>query len=123
MMITARTDVVGSMLRPPELLQAQKDLAANRITQAEFKAIEDHAVDEADQRIQAGNRQEGGDAAEQAGDGADDALDQLVEREQHIGLAEALPDGLLRMRDLALRQRRAVDPCRSALRPKHNSSQ
>lgn len=46
-MITARTDVVGSMLRPPELLQAQKDREAGRISQAEFKAIEDRAVDRA----------------------------------------------------------------------------
>ncbi len=46
-MITARTDVVGSMLRPPELLQAQKDVAAGRITQVQFKAIEDRAVDDA----------------------------------------------------------------------------
>lgn len=46
-MITARTDVVGSLLRPPELLQAQKDLAARKISQAGFKKIEDHAVDDA----------------------------------------------------------------------------
>lgn len=42
-----RADVVGSLLRPPELLQAQKDVAAGRISQAEFKAIEDWAVDQA----------------------------------------------------------------------------
>lgn len=46
-MITARTDVVGSMLRPPALLQAQKDVAEGRISQAEFKRIEDQAVDQA----------------------------------------------------------------------------
>jgi len=46
-MITARTDVVGSLLRPPWLLQAREDVAAGRITQAAFKASEDHAVDEA----------------------------------------------------------------------------
>ena len=46
-MITARTDVVGSMLRPPELLQAQKDRAAGRISQVELKAAEDRAVDRA----------------------------------------------------------------------------
>ena len=45
-MITARTDVVGSMLRPPELLQARENKAAGRITPAEFKAIEDRAVDQ-----------------------------------------------------------------------------
>ena len=46
-MITAHTDVVGSLLRPSELLTAREDVAAGRITQAEFKAIEDMAVDEA----------------------------------------------------------------------------
>ncbi len=44
-MITARTDVVGSLLRPAELLQAQRDVADKRISQAEFKRIEDRAVD------------------------------------------------------------------------------
>ena len=46
-MITAHTDVVGSMLRPPDLLQARKDRAAGTITPAKFKAIEDAAVDAA----------------------------------------------------------------------------
>jgi len=46
-MITARTDVVGSMLRPAWLLTARDDLAAGRIPPAEFKVIEDRAVDEA----------------------------------------------------------------------------
>ena len=46
-MITARTDVVGSLLRPPELLRARDDLATGRLTPAEFKRIEDRAVDEA----------------------------------------------------------------------------
>lgn len=46
-MITAHTDVVGSLLRPPELLKAREDLAAGRINQVEFKAIEDRAVDQA----------------------------------------------------------------------------
>jgi len=46
-MITTHADVVGSLLRPPELLQAREDLAAGRMTQAEFKAIEDRAVDQA----------------------------------------------------------------------------
>lgn len=44
-MITAHADVVGSLLRPPELLDAQKQLAAGTITPAEFKPIEDRAVD------------------------------------------------------------------------------
>jgi methionine synthase II (cobalamin-independent) len=45
-MINAHADVVGSLLRPPELLAAQKQLAARTIT-AEFKLIEDRAVDAA----------------------------------------------------------------------------
>jgi len=40
-------DIVGSLLRTPELLQAQHDLEAGRLTQAAFKVIEDRAVDEA----------------------------------------------------------------------------
>ncbi len=47
MTITAHADVVGSLLRPPELLQAREGLAAGRITPHEFKAIEDAAVDDA----------------------------------------------------------------------------
>jgi methionine synthase II (cobalamin-independent) len=46
-MITAHTDVVGSLLRPPELLKARDEYAAGRITPAEFKAVEDAAVDAA----------------------------------------------------------------------------
>ena len=46
-MITAHTDVVGSLLRPPKLLWAREDVAAGRIAQAEFKRIEDWAVDQA----------------------------------------------------------------------------
>jgi 5-methyltetrahydropteroyltriglutamate--homocysteine methyltransferase len=44
-MNTPRTDVVGSLLRPPELLQAREDYAAGKLSAAEFKAIEDRAVD------------------------------------------------------------------------------
>jgi len=44
-LITAHTDVVGSLLRPPELLSAREDLAAGRITPETFKEIEDRAVD------------------------------------------------------------------------------
>ncbi len=40
-------DVVGSLLRPPELLEAQRDLGLGRIPPARFKAIEDRAVDQA----------------------------------------------------------------------------
>ncbi len=46
-MVSARSDVVGSLLRPPELLAAQKQLAGGAITTAEFKEIEDKAVDQA----------------------------------------------------------------------------
>ncbi len=46
-MIAARTDVVGSLLRPPELLEAQEQLARGAMTPDEFKHVEDRAVDEA----------------------------------------------------------------------------
>ncbi len=46
-MITSHTDVVGSLLRPPQLLRAREDAEAGRITAAELKAAEDRAVDEA----------------------------------------------------------------------------
>ncbi len=45
--VTARSDVVGSLLRPPELLEAREALGEGRIDHAAFKAIEDRAVDEA----------------------------------------------------------------------------
>jgi 5-methyltetrahydropteroyltriglutamate--homocysteine methyltransferase len=46
-MITAHTDVVGSLLRPATLRKARDDRVAGRLTHAQFKAIEDRAVDEA----------------------------------------------------------------------------
>lgn len=46
-MITTHADVIGSLLRPQELLAAQKHFAAGTITAAQFKEIEDRAVDEA----------------------------------------------------------------------------
>ena len=46
-MIRARTDVVGSLLRPPELVEARERFAAGDLVEAEFKAIENRAVDEA----------------------------------------------------------------------------
>jgi 5-methyltetrahydropteroyltriglutamate--homocysteine methyltransferase len=46
-MITARADVVGSLLRPAGLLQAREGYAGGRIGPAAFKAIEDRAVDAA----------------------------------------------------------------------------
>ncbi len=44
-MIVAHTDVVGSLLRPPELLCARDELMAGCMTPAAFKEIEDRAVD------------------------------------------------------------------------------
>lgn len=46
-MITAHTDVVGSLLRPAELIHAREDHAAGKISAARFKQIEDRAVDAA----------------------------------------------------------------------------
>jgi 5-methyltetrahydropteroyltriglutamate--homocysteine methyltransferase len=39
-----RADHVGSLLRPPELLRAREDFAADRITAEELRAIEDEAI-------------------------------------------------------------------------------
>ena len=44
-MIEARTDVVGSLLRPPELLEAQRLHSAGQITAEELGGAEDRAVD------------------------------------------------------------------------------
>lgn len=46
-MITTHADVVGSLLRPPELLKAREEAARGATTRAEFKALEDRAVDHA----------------------------------------------------------------------------
>jgi 5-methyltetrahydropteroyltriglutamate--homocysteine methyltransferase len=46
-MIIAHADAVGSLLRPPELLAAQKQFAAGEISSSRFKEIEDRAVDNA----------------------------------------------------------------------------
>jgi 5-methyltetrahydropteroyltriglutamate--homocysteine methyltransferase len=43
--IQAHTDVVGSLLRPTELLEAQKQFAGEKLTPLEFKLVEDRAVD------------------------------------------------------------------------------
>jgi methionine synthase II (cobalamin-independent) len=45
--MTIRSDVVGSLLRPPYLVQAREDVAAGRLAPAAFKRVEDRAVDEA----------------------------------------------------------------------------
>ena len=46
-MVEARTDVVGSLLRPRDLLDAQRQLAEGALSRADFKRVEDRAVDEA----------------------------------------------------------------------------
>jgi 5-methyltetrahydropteroyltriglutamate--homocysteine methyltransferase len=46
-MRTFHTDVVGSLLRPADLLQARDQLERGQLTPAAFKAIEDRAVDAA----------------------------------------------------------------------------
>ena len=46
-MITLHADVVGSLLRPPDLLAAQKQLAGRTLSSSQFKEIEDRAVDDA----------------------------------------------------------------------------
>ena len=47
MVITTHADVVGSLLRPPALLKAREEVRTGAMSQPEFKAIEDRAVDEA----------------------------------------------------------------------------
>jgi len=46
-MIAVHADVIGSLLRPPELLAAQKQLTAGAFSSSHFKEIEDRAVDDA----------------------------------------------------------------------------
>src|ERR1044071_773525 len=46
-MITVHVDVVGSLLRPPELIRAQAEFAAGEMDATGFKEIEDRAVDQA----------------------------------------------------------------------------
>jgi 5-methyltetrahydropteroyltriglutamate--homocysteine methyltransferase len=43
--LEARADVVGSLLRPPELREAQEAHARGELSHADFKAAEDRAVD------------------------------------------------------------------------------
>lgn len=45
--ITARADVVGSLLRPPELLSAREAFGRGELPPAAFKEVEDRAVDAA----------------------------------------------------------------------------
>src|SRR5436309_762913 len=46
-MPTYRSDVVGSLLRPAYLVAARREVEGGRLTPAEFKGLEDRAVDEA----------------------------------------------------------------------------
>jgi len=46
MMVTARVEHVGSLLRPPYLREAREARAAGELTPAQFKAVEDRAVRE-----------------------------------------------------------------------------
>src|SRR5262249_42485694 len=46
-MTSVHTDVVGSLLRPVDLIEARERLVAGTIQPAQFKAIEDRAVDAA----------------------------------------------------------------------------
>src|SRR5579859_2809227 len=46
-MVHAHSDVVGSLLRPARLLEAQTRFSDGAMTPAEFKRVEDWAVDEA----------------------------------------------------------------------------
>jgi len=45
--LEARSDVVGSLLRPPELLDARERFERGELAPADFKRVEDAAVDEA----------------------------------------------------------------------------
>jgi 5-methyltetrahydropteroyltriglutamate--homocysteine methyltransferase len=45
--LEAHTDVVGSLLRPPELLEARERLEHGEIEEDEFRSVEDRAVDAA----------------------------------------------------------------------------
>ncbi len=47
MTTTYRADHVGSLLRPPELLQAREDFQEGRITQQQLTEIEDRAIEQA----------------------------------------------------------------------------
>ncbi len=42
-----RAEVVGSMLRPPQLVEARAQMRAGRLDPAAYREIEDAAVDEA----------------------------------------------------------------------------
>ena len=47
LVVEARSDVVGSLLRPPRLLEARERFAGGGLSTAELKVVEDDAVDDA----------------------------------------------------------------------------
>ena len=46
-MLAYRSDVVGSLLRPQYLKEARKNRESGELSHADFKKVEDRAVDEA----------------------------------------------------------------------------
>jgi 5-methyltetrahydropteroyltriglutamate--homocysteine methyltransferase len=46
-MVNSRVDVVGSLLRPPELIRAREQLSGGTLSSRQFKEIENRAVDDA----------------------------------------------------------------------------
>jgi 5-methyltetrahydropteroyltriglutamate--homocysteine methyltransferase len=46
-MVEYRSEVIGSLLRPPELLTAREAVEAGRLSDRDFKAVEDRSVDDA----------------------------------------------------------------------------
>ena len=47
LVVEARSDVVGTLLRPPRLVAARQRFNDGGLTTAQFKAVEDDAVEEA----------------------------------------------------------------------------
>ena len=47
LVVEARSDVVGTLLRPPRLVAARQRFNDGALTTAQFKAVEDDAVEEA----------------------------------------------------------------------------
>ena len=45
--VQAKSEVIGSLLRPPSLTEARRRYEQSEITPPEFKRLEDRAVDEA----------------------------------------------------------------------------
>ena len=89
-----RAEVVGSMLRPQELLEAREQLAAGAITRTEFKRVEDRAVDEA--------------IALQERCGVDVVSDGEMRRSGFVGAADRHVEGFEASRSRARRSRGAT---------------